>query len=256
MIRNIVQDPFGVYNYTAEQMMMFIRCVDESSWDDPVLLSLDTSGDIFPSAKTTEGKKKFYNFALCLSSKKIKNKPVCEMLTLKVETKNVKSFLNNFICDLEKINNTTFVNLPQIFVCDYSWINIHSVLNVFLKTDIHKYLEDKFSQFIHGIKSEKTLILLDKLHVIKFLLLNCRKIEAEKYKAETFVAVFLHLLNCRTKVDIVNMWIAIVHVFGCKQKNESYQNKIEELSSQKSCNYEALLDDMKGTLQKDFAILL
>jgi hypothetical protein len=62
LIRNITQDPYAVYMYTEDQLKVFIKCVNESSWDNPVQIAFDTSGDIFPTTKTKEGKKKILQF--------------------------------------------------------------------------------------------------------------------------------------------------------------------------------------------------
>jgi hypothetical protein len=177
------------------------------------------------------GKKKFFNFALTLSSPKMKILPLGEMLTLKVDAKNVNCFLTNFVCDLEKIKNSTTLLLPQIFCTDYTWVNIHPILNVFLKTDIHKYLDERFQQFQKEESSEKSVILIDKLHLIKFLLENCRKIAKQNFVAETFVAVFLYLLKCRSKAQIEELWVAVINVFGNPKRIDAYLRKIEQCSS-------------------------
>jgi hypothetical protein len=242
MLRNIVQDPYAVYSYTEEQLSIFVKCVNESSWENPIQLAFDTSGDIFPPAKTVDGKKKFYNFALCLSLPKMKNLPLGEMLTLKVDSKNVNCFLTNFVCDIEKYCTSKLVKLPQVFVTDYTWVNIHPILNVFFKTDIHKYLEEKFEQYLYNKDCQKSVLLLDKLHLIKFFLFNCRKIAVENYVAETFIAVFLYLLKCRSKESIEEMWISIIKVFCCKSVSEAHRRKIEEVSAEGGLGQEPVLN--------------
>jgi hypothetical protein len=252
MIRNIVFDPCAVYSYTEEQMTIFSSCIKESSWNCPIQVSCDTSGDIFPAAKTAQGKKKFYNFAMCLSSQKMKSMPLGEMLTLKVDAKNVNCFLTNYVCDLEKLNSAKTVKLPQIFCTDYTWVNIHPILNVFFKTDIHKYLADMYAQFECQESSEKSVLLLDKLHLIKFLLINCRKIAKIKYVGETFVAVFLFLLKCKTKAQIYDHWVAMIHVFGTRIKKVEYQRTIEECGlSQASEEFNHLKNSIEDNVEDD-----
>jgi hypothetical protein len=239
LIRNTVLDPCAVYSYTEEQMSIFTNCINESSWERPLQVSCDTSGDIFPAAKTSGGKKKFFNFAFCLSSTNMTTLPIAEMLTLKVDAKNVTCFLSNFVCDLEKLNSAKSVKLPELFCTDYTWVNIHPILNVFMKTDIHKYLEDTFKHFECKENSEKSVLMLDKLHLIKFLLVNSRKIAEDKYIGETFVAVFLYLLKCRTKIQIENHWVAMIRIFGARAKSEEHQRIIQDcLSRDVSDDYE------------------
>jgi hypothetical protein len=74
--------------------------------------------------------------------------------------------------------------------------------------------------------------MIDKLHLIKFLLLNTLKIvhENKYYIEETFVAVFLHFLKCRSRTQIEELWKAILHVFGWKSRNETSQQLIEDIS--------------------------
>jgi hypothetical protein len=78
---------------------------------------------------------------------------------------------------------------------------------VFLKTDNHKYLEEKYNEFVKKDNTLKSVLMLDKLHLIKFTLANARKIVDDKkvYIGETFVAVFLHLLKCRTRQQIADL---------------------------------------------------
>jgi hypothetical protein len=149
----------------------------------------------FQQRKQKKARKKFYNFGICLSSFNKNTFPLAEMLALSVDTKNITCFLTNLLCDIQKINKTNAVKLLQIFETDYAWVNIHSILSVFLKRTISQYLEEKFFQFVNALQSEKSVLTIDKLHLIKFILENSRKNETENFKAETFVAVFLHLLK-------------------------------------------------------------
>jgi len=121
--------------------------------------------------------------------------PVGEMLTLKVDSKNVNLFLTNIVCDLQKLNSGKSLKLPQIFSTDFTFV----------------------------------------------LLGNCRKIAAEKYVAETFVAVVLSLVKCRTKKQIEDHWGAMVHVFGSKVRKEKYQYIIEgTLTEEVDCEYQSV----------------
>jgi hypothetical protein len=231
LIRNVTHDRFAVYSYTEEQLSIFANIVNNSSWwTNPIQLACDTSGDIFPPARTMKGKEKFFNFAITLSSTNMKTLPLGEMLTLKVDAKNVNLFMTNFVCDLEKLSNQKCLKLPQIFCTDYTWVNIHPILHVFFKTDIHKYLENKFQLFPEYEGSEQSLLLIDKLHLIKFLLMNCRKIATNNFVAETFVAVFLHLLRCRSQLHLEKHWVSVINVFGCSKRKEDHFYIIEQFS--------------------------
>ncbi len=73
---------------------------------------------------------------------------------------------------------------------------------------------------------------MDKLHLIKFLLENCRKLAKDKkFVGETFVAVFLTLLKCRTKQKVEEHFVCMMNIFGSKKKKENYQVIVEEYSS-------------------------
>jgi hypothetical protein len=85
---------------------------------------------------------------------------------------------------------------------------MHPILNLFLNTDIHKYLDEKFNQFQNSCFSH-TVVMLHKLHLIKSLLSNTRRIASKKNVVETFVAVFLLFLQTQAKERIYKHWIAI-----------------------------------------------
>jgi hypothetical protein len=57
LIRNTSCDPFSVYLYIQDQMKIFSTLSNTSSWSNIVQVACDTSGDIFPSTRTPQGKK-------------------------------------------------------------------------------------------------------------------------------------------------------------------------------------------------------
>jgi len=162
--------------------------------------------------------------------------PIAEMITVKVDMKNISTFLTYFIGDLEKISKRKNIKNPQIFVTDYTWVNIHPILNVFLKTTIQSYLLSKWSEFANNTISENSVIMIDKLHFIKFLLSNARRLAKKNFVAETFVCCILHLCKCKIKEEIKQMFCCIVDVFCNENVSESSRKIIEDISGREK-NY-------------------
>ena len=227
-IRNIVQEPYSVYYYLESQLQSFCTTSASSSWEHPATVCVDTSGDIFPPVKSERGRKKFYNFAVTLSTTEKKFIPIAEMLSVTVNIQNVSMFLENFVCDLQKFCKTS-LKMPELFLTDLTWVNIHPLLNVFLKTTIDKYLKDKYIQFKTEQSSSGSVLLVDKLHTIKFILQKCGQL-CETYIAETFLAVFLYLLMCRTKENIEDHFRSLVNVFGSKYRKREHEKVLEKCS--------------------------
>jgi hypothetical protein len=244
LVRNTVHEPYQVYCYTQEQLEIFTTLSNSSTWDKPLQLCCDTSGDIFPAAKTEQGDKKFYNFAITLTCDDMQSLPIGEFLTLKVDSKNVSLFLTNFVCDLRKLNNGKTVKIPEVFCTDFTWVNLHPILNVFLKTEIWTYLDNSFKQFENEEKSERSVVLIDKLHFIKFLLANSRKVTNKKVVSDTFVKVVLQLTKCRRKREVEELWVAMINVFGAEEKREEYQRIIEEISEKVDEDFTSFENDI------------
>jgi hypothetical protein len=83
----------------------------------------------------------------------------------------------------------TQTKLPEMFYTDFTGVNLHSILDVFFKTEIWTYLDNSLKQFENGETSERSVVLIDKLHFIKFLLLNRRKVTNNNVVSDTFVKV-------------------------------------------------------------------
>jgi len=149
------------------------------------------------------------------------------MFSLKVDVKNVSTFLTYYLGDIENCLKSKQIKIPQIFVTDYTWVNIHPILNVFLKTNIRKYLEQKFRDFSTDCLSNDSVILIDKLHFIKFLLQNARRIAKKNVVAETFVCSVLQLCQCKVKQDILTIFSAIVRLFCSDVKLREDEKVIE-----------------------------
>lgn len=116
-----------------------------------------------------------------------------------------------------------------MFCTDFAWVNINPILNVFLKTTIGKYLDEKFDEFISGTVVVKPVLIGDKLHFIKMLLGNSRKIAPTNVIAETFVCVILKFLTIKNKENVKRVWRHIVNVFCNMLKDQDSLKIVEEM---------------------------
>jgi len=73
LIRTMLTEPFSVYMYSEDQLNIAITEFQHCSWNNPLQIVLDTSGEMLCPVRTSTGKKKLYNFALCLVCSKGNN---------------------------------------------------------------------------------------------------------------------------------------------------------------------------------------
>jgi hypothetical protein len=53
------------------------------------------------------------------------------------------------------------IKFPEIFYTDFIGLNLHTILHVFLKTEIWAYLDNGLKQFENGETSERSVVLID-----------------------------------------------------------------------------------------------
>ncbi|MBM3938615.1 MAG: hypothetical protein FJ333_08195 [Sphingomonadales bacterium] len=99
-----------------------------------------------------------------------------------------------------------------------------------MKTTIADYLSVTWAEFSSGAATNRSIILIDKLHYIKFLLKSCRTLARKNYVAETFTCAILNMSKLRTRTEIDEMWIAIVKLFCLEFGSDESKKVIEKLS--------------------------
>ena len=90
--------------------------------------------------KIDPSQKKTFYYALTVGHPDYSTSPVpiAEMISSAHSSAEITYFLHKWSLDAKKVLGNC-INISQVEI-DYSWVLIHSVCNVFLKTDLETYL--------------------------------------------------------------------------------------------------------------------
>lgn len=224
------QIPFNLILYEEDQVLLACDRFSKSTWECPLILSGDISGEIFfiPNKVLNTRTNCTGIFTLSIT---ILNAVACiDIMLEKCRAIDISLSLQIWKESLSKVSRME--GIAEILVCDFSWPLIHGFLTGLLKTDIHQYLEKSYSDIMNGHQAKKgeTIILIDLLHLVKIFLKQARK-KSPKKIANKFVLVFLKILNCRTIQTVIELWTLIVQCFALPIQRKECETRLEELCS-------------------------
>lgn len=116
----------------------------------------------------------------------------------------------------------------EMVIMDFSWVLLHSTLKVLMETDISTYLKTLYKQLCENTGPLPTIILLDKLHLIKIFITAARK-HANRETADKFVTVFLKVLSCRNLEAIKQLWRVICQMFGLQKMRQDIFKEVDSV---------------------------
>lgn len=204
-IKSITSVPFSVSFYEASQLKYLKDRMLKS--DDNTIIYCDFTGNTFILSDNQKKKerKRMLHFTMAIDQMV----SIGDFLTTKATSKVLSKFLTEWKSDFLEKNKT----MPKIFVSDYSWPIINSILSVFLETDIRRYLQAKYDELRNGRKSDLGCIFWCELHTCKFMYQQAKKL-ADKDTAIYFCQSFMIIFGLKTLNQIGEWWKHIVKYFS------------------------------------------
>ena len=222
------QIPFNLILYEEDQVLLACNLFSKSTWESPLVLSGDISGEIFYFPSNVLNTRTNCTGIFTLSITMLNAVAGIDIMLEKCRAIDISLSLQVWRESLSKVSRME--GIAEILVCDFSWPLLHGFLIGLLKTDIHQYLDKSYSDIMNGRQAKKgeTIILIDLLHLVKIFLKQARKKSSKKI-ANKFVLVFFKILNCRTIQSVIELWTLIVQCFALPIRRTESEKRLEEL---------------------------
>jgi hypothetical protein len=181
-VRSAQQTPFKIMLANFDQLRFGANYLNKQ---ENATIFMDSSGKFLRKEK---GKGRLLNTAVVIPppAKGHSPFPIFEMVSDKNKTIDFISFLQYGMSYLSTSVNNENVSNPRIAVSDFSFANIHSILEVFNHVKIAEYLEIAYKS---SLKNEdlpfSTILTICENHFLPSLLLYARNLHPEKMVADT-----------------------------------------------------------------------
>ena len=232
-VRSVQQTPFRIMMANFEQLRIGSTYLNK---DDGATIFMDSSGKFL---KKEKGKRKLLNTAVVIPppAKGHSPFPIFEMVSESNKTVDFLTFLQYGWSYLSaSINNETVRN-PRIAVSDFSFANIHAILEIFNKVKIAEYLEVAYRS---SMKNEEvpfaTILTICENHFLPSLLQYARNLHQNKVIADTAVAGILKLFEAESIDEAIKIFQTLVHIHCSPDISTEARTNI------KDSNYEDVSD--------------
>lgn len=225
-VRSVQQVPFKIFMANFDQLKVGANYMNKS--ETPIIY-VDSSGKLL---KKEKGKSKLLNTAVVIPPPAVGHTPfpIFEMVSENNKTIDFQTFLEygwNYLSNA--INNEKVCN-PKVAVSDFSFANIHSILQVFNQVKIKDYLEVFYQCSVKNKDVPyNTILTICENHALPSFLLFARNLHSEKMIADTFVAGLMKVFEAESLAVALKVFenLAIIHC--SKQISKEARENIKEL---------------------------
>ena len=232
-VRSVQQTPFRIMMANFEQLRIGSTYINN---EENATIFMDSSGKFL---KKEKGKKKLLNTAVVIPppAKGHSPFPIFEMVSESNKTVDFLTFLQYGWSYLSaSINNSTVRN-PRIAVSDFSFANIHAILEIFNKVKIAEYIQVAYRS---SMKNEEvpfaTILTICENHFLPSLLQFARNLHRDKVIADTVVAGILKLFEAKSIDEAIKIFQTLVHIHCSPDISNEARKNIKE------SNYEDVAD--------------
>ena len=220
--------PFSLSLYDESMLLHIGTLYYNSTWEEPLILAGDVSGEILFYPSKALNRRQNVQGLLTFSMTAPHAVSCLDVMLEQARTIDLSPALLKWRNSLFNVSNN--VGICEIFIFDFSWPIIISILEIILQKDINSYLAQKFKEIMSGHQLMKgdTVILVDLLQLVKIFLKAARKKTSKKI-ADRFVLIFLKFLTCRTIDQVKQLWTLVSTYFGLEYISVEAKEKIQEL---------------------------
>lgn len=214
-IRALDLYPFVLSLYDDQMLEYVVNLNAKATWEDPLILSCDVSGEICYYPNNILNKKLNTSGLLTFSIAGPHAVPVCDIMLKKARSIDLIPSMIKWKDLLKRFSKSD--DICQIWVLDFSWPLINTILRSVFETNINSYIQKKYCE----MKSEyqlvkgESIILIDMLHLVKVFQKGALK-KTNKRIANRFVLIFLKVLKCRSLKKVIELWQLTIKYFGYK----------------------------------------
>ena len=224
-VRSAQETPFKIVMANFDQLRIGSRYLNN---DENATIFMDSSGKILRKEK---GKDKLLNTAVVIPPPARGHSPfpIFEMVSEKNKTIDFISFLQYGMSYLSTSVNNENVRNPRIAVSDFSFANIHSILEVFNKVKIAEYIATAYKT---SLKNEQlpfsTILTICENHFLPSLLLYARSLHPDKMVSDTFVAGMLKLFEADSIEIALKVFKTLVDIHCSREISAEARENIRE----------------------------
>lgn len=217
--------------YDDEMLQYLITLYKSATWENPLILSCDVSGEIFFFPNDTLNKAKNNSGLLTFTMAADHSVSVLDIMLKQARSSDLIPALIRWRDSLRKFSKKK--NICHILCCDFSWPLLNSLIESLFQTNVSSYIEHKFHEFVSGneLQQDESIILIDMLHLVKIFQKAARKKSCKKI-ANKFVLIFLKILKCRTFSKVTELWELCCKFFGYKYSSQETARKLENVCSE------------------------
>ena len=217
--------------YDDEMLQYLVTLYESATWENPLILSCDVSGEIFFFPNDTLNKAKNNSGLLTFTMAAEHSVAVLDIMLKQARSSDLIPALIRWRDSLRKFSKKK--SICHIFVLDFSWPILNSLIESLFQTNVNYYLEQKFNDFISGkeLQEDESIILIDMLHLVKIFQKAARKKTCKKI-ANKFVLIFLKILKCKTLSKVTELWELCCKFFGHKYSSQETALKLENVCSE------------------------
>ena len=228
-IQSLCHDPFVIHMYTEDQINI-LKYFRKSR----ATLHFDATGSVI--RKIDSSQKKVFYYALTLRHPEVRTSPIPlgEMIGAGHTTAEISYFLHKWSLTAKKILGGE-INIGHIEI-DYSWALIHSVCNVFIKSDLDSYLTKCWNKVEsyngEGFVDFNVVLHLCSSHLIHGIGFNInKKFKLAKKVRQLFLHSIGYMIRCADLSLISNVFNSLCNVFLNKFGTDNLKTHLLNLES-------------------------
>ena len=224
-VRSAQRTPFKIFMANYDQLHVGAKYLNNT---ENSMIFMDSSGKFL---KQEKGKSKYLNTAVVIPppAKGQSPFPIFEMVSEKNRTIDFQTFLEYGFSYLSTSINNEKVRNPSVAVSDFSFANIHSILEVFNKMKISEYLETSYTC---SLKNDglpfSTILVICENHFMPSLLQYARNLHADKTVSDTVVAGLMKVFQAESLERALQVFRTLVDIHCAPEIDQKAREMMKE----------------------------
>ena len=224
-VRSAQRTPFKIVMANYDQLHVGAKYLNNT---ENAIIFMDSSGKFL---KQEKGKSKYLNTAVVIPppAKGHSPFPIFEMVSERNRTIDFQTFLEYGFSYLSTSINNENVRNPSVAVSDFSFANIHAILEVFNKMKIGEYLEIAYAC---SLKNDgfpfSTILVICENHFMPSLLQYARNLHSEKTIADTVVAGMMQVFQADSLEKALQVFRTLVDIHCSPEIDQKARERVKE----------------------------